>query len=156
MTVTRAARVGRRSRRWAVVTAAAGLLAVGTAVPAHAVHDDGLFANLNGAKEVPGPGDPDGRGAAIVTLYPRAGMVCAKISLRAIGAPMAAHIHEGRFDESGPVVVDLTGSVTGGENCARGVDKALIRDIRMHPRRYYVNVHNEEYPAGAVRGQLRG
>ena len=157
MTVTtRTRRPGRRSRRWAVVTAAACLLTVGTAVPAQAVHTDGLFANLNGAKEVPGPGDPDGAGAAIVTLYPRLGRVCAKISLTRIEAPMAAHIHDGEFGVAGPVVVDLTGSVTGGPRCVDGVSKALIRDIRDRPRHYYVNVHNAPYPAGAVRGQLRG
>ena len=146
---------GRRVR-WAVATTAACLLTVGTAVPASAAGGDGFFANLNGAKEVPGPGDPDGAGAAIVRLYPRLGRVCAQISVTKIQTPLAAHIHEGRFDEAGPVVVDLTGSVTGGARCVDGVPEALIRDIREHPRRYYVNVHNESYPGGAVRGQLRG
>ena len=155
MTHPTPARPGRR-RRWALATAAACLLTTGAAVPASATHGDGKFANLNGAKEVPGPGDPDGAGAAIVSLYPMAGKVCARISVTKIETPMAAHIHEGRFDESGPVVVDLTGSVTGGARCATGVDPDLIRDIRSHPRRYYVNVHNMPYPAGAIRGQLRG
>lgn len=156
MTVTRTATVRRRSRRYAVVAAAACLLTVGAAAPAQAAPSDGLFANLNGAKEVPGPGDADGRGAAIVSLYPRLGRVCAKISVTNIETPMAAHIHAGTFDVAGPVVVDLTGSVTGGANCVDGVDPALIRDIRQRPRHYYVNVHNAPFPGGAIRGQLRG
>ena len=155
-TGTPAHRRPRRRGLWAVATAAACLLTVGVAVPASATHGDGLFANLKGAKEVPGPGDPDGAGAAIVNLYPRAGKVCANISVTRIDAPVAAHIHVGRFDEAGPVVVDLTGSVTGGARCVTGVDADLIRDIRSHPWRYYVNVHNAPYPGGAVRGQLRG
>ena len=57
---------------------------------------------------------------------------------------------------SGAVVVDLTGSVTGGARCVSGVDEDLVRAIRRHPWRYYVNVHNAPYPGGAVRGQLRG
>jgi hypothetical protein len=33
-------------------------------------------AELRGKKEVPGPGDPDGRGRAEVTVKPKAGKVC--------------------------------------------------------------------------------
>jgi len=51
-------------------------------------------------------------------------------------------------------VVDLTGSVTGGANCATGVSRPLIRRILEHPRRYYFNVHNDAYPAGAIQGTL--
>ena len=32
--------------------------------------------------------------------------------------------------------------------------KPTIRKIVEHPRRYYVNVHNEDYPAGAIQGVL--
>ena len=146
-----------RSRRAAAAAGAALLLALTmTGVAGASTGGDGLFAILKGEKEVPGPGDPNGAGAAIVTLYPNAHKVCARISWDRIGSPLAAHIHEGTADVAGPVVVDLTGSVTGGPNCATGVARALIRDIKAHPRRYYVNVHNEAYPAGAIRGQLRG
>lgn len=153
---TPAASRSRRRAHLALATAAACLATMGAAVPASADHGDGLFANLKGIKEVPGPGDRDGAGAAIVNLYPRAGKVCANISVARIDAPVAAHIHAGRFDEAGPVVVDLTGSVTGGARCVTGVSEMLIRDIRSHPWRYYVNVHNAPFPGGAVRGQLRG
>ena len=52
------------------------------------------------------------------------------------------------------VKIDLTGSVTGGKNCTTGVRKRLIRRILEHPRRYYFNVHNATYPAGAIQGTL--
>jgi hypothetical protein len=33
-------------------------------------------------------------------------------------------------------------------------DADLIKAIIQSPQEYYVNVHNAEYPAGALRGQL--
>jgi hypothetical protein len=82
------------------------------------------------------------------------GKVCARATWHRIGTPMMAHIHRGRSGVSGNVVVDLTGSVTGGRHCATGVSRLLIRHIISHPRRFYFNIHTRAYPAGAIRGQL--
>lgn len=144
-----------RSRaRLLVPVAGACLMLVGAAAPATA--SGGYFANLRGSVEVPGPGDPNGAGAAVVTFYPRLGRVCAAISVARLGDPVAAHIHAGPRGVAGPVVIDLTTAVQGGARCVNGVDENLIRDIRQHPSRYYVNVHTADYPNGAVRGQLQG
>ena len=96
-------------------------------------------------------GDPDGTGHATVRLNRSAGRVCAVITWSRIGTPTAAHIHRA---SDGTVKVDLTGSVTDGARCATGVAPRLVRRITEHPRRYYVNVHNQAYPAGAVQGTL--
>jgi hypothetical protein len=116
---------------------------------------DGLFTVLRGAAEVPGPGDPDGLGVAIITLGPRTGQVCAWISTSGITTPTAAHIHAGRTGIAGPVLIDLTTAVATNRRCVREVDPATIRAIRRSPDRYYVNVHTGEFPDGAIRGQLR-
>ncbi len=97
-------------------------------------------------------GDPDGTGSARFRLYPAAGKVCARVTWDRIGAPNAAHIHRA---SDGTVKVDLTGSVTDGKNCTTGVPKRLIRRILDSPRRFYFNVHNADYPAGAIQGALR-
>jgi hypothetical protein len=95
-------------------------------------------------------GDADGSGSATVRLQPAVRRVCATISWSGIQTPFAAHIHRHSDDQ---VVVDLTGSVTGGARCVRA-PRRLVRAIAARPGRYYVNVHNQTYPAGAVQGTL--
>ena len=97
-------------------------------------------------------GDVDGSGAAVVSLRPSSNRVCARITYAGIDQPFAAHIHR-RSD--GQVVVDLTGSVTGGARCVSATSR-IIKNITGAPGKYYVNVHNRTYPAGAVQGKLHG
>ncbi|MDT0166613.1 CHRD domain-containing protein [Actinotalea sp. AC32] len=132
----------------AVVAAAAACVAL--ASPAAAVGGRPFTVELTGAAEVPGPGDPDGSGTATLTVNPGRGEVCWSIDVSDIADPLAAHIHVGAVDVAGPVVVPLDPNAPG---CAT-VDRELAREIVRDPSAYYVNVHNAEYPAGAVRGQL--
>lgn len=97
-------------------------------------------------------GDPNGSGSATIRLMPARKRVCADLTWRRIQAPAAAHIHQA---SDGAVVVDLTSSLKDGSGCATGVSRGMIRAIIAHPRRYYVNVHNATYPAGAIQGTLR-
>jgi CHRD domain len=96
-------------------------------------------------------GDPNGSGEAHFTLNKARRKVCATVSWQDIQQPDAAHIHR---SSNGAIVVDLTGSVTGGSKCATGVSRKKIRKILAHPGRYYFNVHNPTYPAGAIQGTL--
>ncbi|MDP9022796.1 MAG: CHRD domain-containing protein [Actinomycetota bacterium] len=117
-----------------------------------------LGATLTGEAEVPEPGDPDGVGTAKVDT-PGPGSICYNLSVENIDEPAAAHIHEGTEDEAGDIVVDFAPTFTAedGEFTANGcvdVDQALVDEIFADPAAFYVNVHNEAYPAGAVRGQL--
>lgn len=123
-------------------------LALVSAIPALASGRP-LTADLTGAAEAPGPGDPDGSGSAWVTLNQGLGEVCWNIEFEGIDEPFAAHIHEAPAGSPGPVVVGLNTS----SGCA-DVDAQLIKEIRQNPSDYYVNVHNAAYPAGALRGQL--
>ena len=34
------------------------------------------------------------------------------------------------------------------------LDRDLLKDIIQHPQDYYVNVHNADFPGGAIRGQM--
>ena len=96
-------------------------------------------------------GDPNGSGAATIRLMTARKRVCADISWRRIQRPAAAHIHQA---SDGAVVVDLTRALADGTGCTTGVRRSVIRAIIASPRKYYVNVHNATYPAGAVQGTL--
>jgi hypothetical protein len=149
----------------------AGLLAVSAVVPAAAHHGHKgnrsirfvtLSATLNGANEVPGPGDADGSGVAEVDVAARNGVLCFSIAVEGIGLPAtAAHVHAGAAGIAGDIVVPLeapvafgSGAAGASSGCLTKVSSSLLKDIATNPSQYYVNVHNAEFPSGAVRGQL--
>lgn len=115
-----------------------------------------LGAVLSGANAVPGPGDPDGRGVALILLAPARGQVCFQINVVNITLPaMGAHIHQGAAGVSGPIVVTLAPpAVTGMSRGCASASASTIDAIETNPRGYYVNVHNMDFPVSAVRGQL--
>lgn len=108
-----------------------------------------LDAVLVGGNEVPGPGDSDGFGLAKVRVDPD-GRVCWRITASAVKPITAAHIHAGPRGVAGPIVITLD---PFRSDCAF-VRGDLARVLAQHPAQFYVNLHNAEFPAGAVRGQL--
>lgn len=112
---------------------------------------------MTGAAEAPGPGDPDGRGKAKLGLFLGHGEVCFLLKVSDIALPATgAHIHQAPAGAPGPVVVALTAPNAKGFSvgCV-AAERELIKDIIQNPEEYYVNVHSTEFPAGAVRGQLK-
>jgi hypothetical protein len=145
-------------RRVLFLAASLGMVAM-LALGAPAYGQGRPFATtLTGAAEVPGPGDLDASGTAFITLNQGQGEVCFELSWAGIdGTVTAAHIHIGAATVAGPVVVGLFAGTFAGTDTASGCVSAseeLIKAIRQNPENYYVNVHSDVFPAGAVRGQL--
>lgn len=113
-----------------------------------------LTASLTGAAEVPGPGDPDGSGSAVITVNHGQAQVCWELSVTGIAPATAAHVHVNPVGVPGPVVVPLSPPTSGTSSGCTDVSPDLAKAILKNPEGYYVNVHNAEYPAGALRGQL--
>ena len=113
-----------------------------------------LTVTMSGAAERPGPGDPDGTGTASFTFNRGQGEVCFWLSVSNIAPATAAHIHRAGTDVAGPVVIPLTAPTSGTSSGCISADRELIKDISKNPQDYYVNVHNPEFPMGAVRAQL--
>ena len=109
---------------------------------------------LEGSQEVPGPGDPDGSGTVEITLNHGQGQVCWTLTVAGIDTANAAHIHRGVAGVRGDVVVPLDAPAAGSSDGCADVDRDLIKEILQDPAQFYVNVHNAEFPNGAIRGQL--
>ncbi|HEY5573238.1 MAG TPA: CHRD domain-containing protein [Anaerolineales bacterium] len=131
------------------------LLSLLVAVIPAAAQGRPFSTTLTGAAEVPGPGDPDGSGTAHISLNQGLGEVCFELVVEGIAPATASHIHFAPAGVAGGVVVPLTPPPTEGSSSACvSVDPDLIKAIRQNPEEYYVNVHNADFPAGALRGQL--
>ena len=146
----------RRATALLATTAAAMVGLVASAVPGSAAPAGApapatkhLGAVLVGGNEVPGPGDTDAYGLADVSV--RTDEVCWRITVSGTFEPLtAAHIHAGPQGVAGPVAVPLDPIRRGCDDVA----PRLARFLRQHPSQFYVNLHNDEFPAGALRGQL--
>jgi hypothetical protein len=152
---------GRRLLLSLVLAALVALALAGAASAASlAVADHGgrpLSTELTGAAEVPA-GDPAGSGMATITVNPGQEEVCWEIKAAGIDLPAtAAHIHVGAVGTAPPnnVVVTLSApDASGFSSGCTTVDRDLALEILKNPENYYVNVHNEAFPTGAIRGQL--
>ena len=108
------------------------------------------------AQGVPNQGDLDGTGTATIRINYGQGTLCWEIRVAGITLPAtAAHIHDAPVGVAGPVFVGLSAPGTKGfaSGCAV-VSRDNLKAIIDHPEEYYVNVHNSDFPPGALRGQL--
>jgi hypothetical protein len=125
-----------------------------------------LTATLTGAAEVPGPGDPDGTGTAEITINPGLRSVCYTVSWANLDEPVwGGHIHVGDASTAGGIVVtlfggptlprtDYPGTFTVSDCVTTSASAAQLADIIDNPSGYYVNLHTDLFPGGAIRGQL--
>jgi hypothetical protein len=141
----------------AAVMAAAGVFVFGGTAQAGRPGTGAIReATLTGAQVVPAPGDPDGTGEARFIFYPNKHKICYTIQVSGIERATSAHLHEAPAGDVGPVRLRLNPprDGTSEHECIRGLGGRFIKRISGNPTGYYVDVHNEEFSDGAVRGQL--
>ena len=133
-------------------------------------------AHLRGRNEVPADptvrgnvGDKNGKGEAYVFgIDGDPTTLCYVLIVEKIATATGAHIHEAARGQNGPIVANLAAPADGNAaDCltqgepgkfpvdAAGVPLTTVADILANPGDYYVNVHNAEFPGGAIRGQLK-
>ncbi len=158
----------------ALAIPAAGVLGLATMVGAG--HENiVLEAELDGRNEVgddamsrANVGDRNGNGEAYVFgIDGDPTTLCYVLTVDDIGEAAAAHIHEGAEGTNDPVVVNLAapgdgnaadclteGEMVGPDQDVPAFDGTTVAEVLATPEDYYVNVHTEQYPDGAIRGQL--
>ena len=108
------------------------------------------------ALDLKGTSEPNAKGTAALRIRKDAGLVCYRLHAENVTLPTtAAHIHRGGAGVNGPVVVPFTAPGANGNSsgCVTS-SAALIDEILGNPPGFYVNVHTQEHPAGAIRAQL--
>lgn len=130
-------------------------------VSAEAVTPVYLAATLEGANEVPvkgaKTGDRDGSALAIFRIHGQ--RVDYAVRWHGLAAPSGFHIHRGQPGENGPVTVPFFGkalpkTLHAVKGTVRVKDPGLLRRIVTNPGNWYANLHNKQFPGGAVRAQL--
>ena len=127
------------------------LAALFLAVSAFAATKTLTTSMKGGSAETP-KGDPNGKGTAKIKIEASKGELCYRLTWSGISTPVAAHIHKGKKGVAGAVVIPLFAKAkhTG---CVKA-SKSLLAKIVKSPASYYVNVHTQQFPGGAIRAQL--
>ena len=127
--------------------------------------DIDLKANLNGDAEAP-PVRSVASGIADFTINDEESLITFNLNLTDIDNPIAAHIHLGAFDSSGPIILNiflgefgdnLSGELVFGNLVAqpdKGINTFADAINAIKAGNTYVNVHTEQNPNGEIRGQL--
>ena len=138
------------------------------AIPAGADTEVKFTTTLTALDPVTGvvTGDPDGRGKAEFTFDTEQGTVCYELEVEGIAEPVepgpgvgSAHIH---VLPTGGIAVNLQADFQPDKSdefkasgCVQ-VASALLQAILANPEQYYVNIHNADFPGGALAGLLSG
>ena len=105
---------------------------------------------INSLTGIPDGGDPDGFGTATLMIDDVANTITWEITVgNILLPPIGAHIHQGAVGTNGPIRIDFNAQLSG-TNLA---DPDLVT-LLGNPTGFYVNVHNEQFSSGAIRGQL--
>jgi hypothetical protein len=128
-------------------------------------------AYMTGKAVIDGQGDDagDSRGKGSATFLQVDGRtVCYGFTVTSTGTPTAIAIYKGAAGQNGPPVVpftnvpkDANGQPAGDPGWSSGCkavqdpnEVAALRRIRANPQNYYLLMKTQDFPNGAVRGQL--
>ena len=112
-----------------------------------------IDATLRSDSEVPPVGVPaDGKIEAKIKT--KQNKVCYVLTLNGTIKPTLFHIHKAPVGVNGPVVLPLPTPVGRVSRGCVSAPAALIQELAKSPQDFYFNVHNAEFPKGAIRGQI--
>ena len=137
---------------------AAGVAAVCLAVPIIATGATGITGHMVGSNVVNAAGgDPDGSANVTLRVNRVKQRVCFSISYKKLERKVTgAFIHKGSAGEVGrPIITLFKGSLHSPvSGCVHDLRKRIVKRLKQKPSQHYVDIDTENYPNGAIRGQL--
>ncbi len=125
--------------------------------PAHAVgtpsgcRRPGVHRHARRGRRPKGSGDPDGSGLARVSLQSGKNLLCVSLTTSGVAPVTSVHLHSVSPTSPDPVVATPAPNSSGSPTCVP-VDAEVLRAIHKNPTDHYLDVHNDEFPDGALRG----
>jgi hypothetical protein len=110
---------------------------------------------LSGAQEVP-PVQTPGTATANITYDPATRVVTWDVTYSGLASPATmAHFHRGLEGKNGPIAVWLTKPGQPAPNPIKGSATLTPLQARQFlAGQWYINIHTQAHPAGAIRGQI--
>jgi hypothetical protein len=135
--------------------AALVMLAVAPATVAAPNKEIVLQSQMSGDQVVQSEGgDPDGTGTATILVDAKDGVACFDVQTTNVDTPISGRIQSGSAGAIGPPVVFLFENQDASVSGCVTADRKVLRQIGKNPERFYLNVVNDPFPIGAIRGQL--
>ena len=105
-------------------------------------------------------GDRNGSGNADLRIKPAQGKICFRITFKRLIDPNYGAILSGSMEYGGALEVTLFNGDRGMRSspikgCASNLEPRLLRSIKDHPRRFYVQIDQHTYANSALRGEIR-
>ncbi|MBW3548467.1 MAG: CHRD domain-containing protein [Actinobacteria bacterium] len=110
-------------------------------------------ATLRASADPGPPGDPDGSGRASVTVHLGRELLCVAVTTSGIAPVTSVHLHQASATSAQPIVSGRPPASGGSRQCF-GVAREVLTRVSTDPAGHYVEVHNAEFPEGALRGFL--
>jgi len=142
-----------KSRRRLLAALGGFTLIAGAGTTGTALAATHFRAVLNG-DNVPGAADTDGWGRARIGIHHATHELCTDLEVRSIGRVTSAEIYRGGPGAAGEPVSRIERPDDDDSWDCKQIGEALAQEIESNPSAFYVEIRTEEFPNGAIRGQL--
>jgi hypothetical protein len=142
-----------KSRRRLLAALGGFTLIAGAGTTGTALAATHFRAVLNG-DNVPGAADTDGWGRARIGIHHATHELCTDLEVRSLGRVTSAQLYRGGPGEAGEPVSRMERPRDDDSWDCKQIGEALAQEIESNPSAFYVEIRTEEFPNGAIRGQL--
>lgn len=138
-----------------IVTLIVFIAAVSFVLSAQEERGRSLNVPLTGAADSSLHGGPDGAPTLRLNLKPNQNKICYELAGTGVSSGVSTiQIHSGAMDQVGPSVLSFTTTGAESNNDCATLEHDRVMDIVRNPENYYATVDNNDFPNGALHGQL--